>query len=723
MDIKRIVQLRGPNIWTNASGIEALVDLGKYEELPSDKLPGFSDRIIAWLPTMYSHRCTIGEPGGFFQRLRTGTWLGHVLEHVTIELHTLAGIPTGFGRARDAGPVVVASPEPAFATTCMLRAHALIMAAVHDTTFDVDATVRELRELRDDICLGPSTLSILDAADGRKIPHHRMSLSNSLTQLGWGRASRRVWAAETDASGAIASSLAQDKELTRRLMGAVGVPVPSGHAVLNSEEAWEVAEEIGLPVVVKPRSGNKGRGVSLGLMTRDAVKTAFALAQAIGEGVLVERHIQGIHHRVLVVGNQVVAASRAEYESVRGDGQRDITELVAAANRDPLRQGGPSSILTPIELDVVALELLSRNNLTPQSVPAAGQKVVLHLNGDLTVDETDEVHPDVAARCVLAARTVGLDIAGVDIVAEDVRRPLELQGGAVVEVNASPGLLMHLQPVEGKARDVGGAILATLFDENVDGRVPFIAVTGTRQRSAATRLLKLLLAPRTDGLGSATVDGLWLDGRCLSTESAANADSVLRLLINPMVGTVLAECDSGTMLEEGLLVDHTQVSLLTDFDAAAPSPREERETEETRMRAARLPLDVVPPSGIGVLPADGFDPDELAKHCKGARLYFAASGDHPIITAHLEKGGRAAFPEGKDIILAQSSERARLRDVLDGNLGGLHFSPESVLAACAGAWAFGMTPQLLESALRELQSVVALPPAKSAPLHPPVTTA
>ena len=473
---------------------------GEYEDFPSNTLPGFNDKLMRWLPTMIEHRCSIGERGGFFERMRTGTWLGHVLEHTTLEIQSLAHLPVGYGRARETSErgvykVAIEVLDFRFGEASIKVAHEMIVAAAEGREFDLPAALRALRKLADDYCYGPSTQAIVDGAKRRMIPMLRLTEGN-LVQLGYGKAQRRIWTAETDSTSAVAESIAHDKELTRQLLTSVGVPVPAETLRFQRRRRrGAAAEEIGLPVVVKPQSGNKGRGVSIQLEDRQAVLAAFAIAEKefIASRVVVERCIPGRQHRVLVVGDKAIAASGGQPQTLTGDGVHTIEQLVAIGNEDPLRGEDAAQPLSPFVLDPIALDMLKRQGFDTKSVPEAGRAAVLRHNGDLTIDETDRLHPETAAQCVLAARSVGLDVAGIDLIAEDISKPLEAQGGAVIEVNSSPGLIMHLKPQVGLPRPVGDAIIGQLFAAEQTGRVPLVAVSGTNGKTLVTGLLAEML--------------------------------------------------------------------------------------------------------------------------------------------------------------------------------------------------------------------------------------
>ncbi|MBC7490527.1 MAG: cyanophycin synthetase, partial [Glaciimonas sp.] len=443
IEFLRITSLRGPNIWAYRPALEAWIDIGELEDCPSNVIPGFNQRLTAWLPSLIEHRCSYGERGGFVQRLQEGTWPGHILEHVTLELQNLAGLPSGFGKARETSKrgvykVVVRARHEQVTRAALYAARDLVMAAIENRPFDVSAHIVTLRKMVESLCLGPSTACIVDAADRRRIPSLRLSAGN-LVQLGYGAHQRRIWTAETDQTSAIAESISRDKDLTKSLLQSCGVPIPEGRLVESAEDAWIAAEDIGLPVVVKPTNANHGRCVFIELHTRVEIEIAYAGALKEGSSVIVERFVRGNEHRLLIVGGKLAAATRGEPISVIGDGNTTILELIdRQINSDPRRGELEEHPLSPILLEnepTIRLEL-ERQGYFSDTIPAAGKKVLIQRNGNVSIDVTAKVHPSVVTAAALAARIVGLDIAGVDLVAEDISQPLEQQRGAIVEVNA-----------------------------------------------------------------------------------------------------------------------------------------------------------------------------------------------------------------------------------------------------------------------------------------------
>jgi len=710
----RITHLRGPNIWTYRPVIEVWLDLGELEECPSDTLPGFTDRLVALLPGLVEHRCGVGERGGFIERLHGGTWAGHILEHVVLELQNLAGMRTGFGKTRSTGEhgiykMAFRTRDGVVGRAALETGRTLLMSAINNTPFDLDASVAALKELVDDHCLGPSTAHIVEAATERRIPFIRLNDGN-LVQLGHGAAQRRIWTAETDRTGAIAESIASDKDLTKTLLSSCGLPVPEGALVRSAEEAWEEAESIGLPVVVKPYDGNHGRGVSLNLRTQADVEAAYHLAARKGDSsaVLVERFITGDEHRLLVVGKQLVAAARGESLWVTGDGVHDINKLAdLQINNDPRRgvtEDSPLNAVVPENSGEIILEL-QRQGLTPDAVPAAGQKVLIQLNGNVATDVTDLVHPSIAAAATLAARIVGLDIAGIDLVAEDISRPLDEQRGAFIEVNASPGLLAHLKPAHGEPRPIGAAIVKHLFADGETGRIPVIGVTGTRGASMVARLIGCLLHLSGRHIGVANADGLYLDGRRVSNANSVRFDAGQRLLINRTVEAAVFESNARAILTEGLPYDKCQVGVVTDMNGVEELAEFYVRDTDDLARVVRSQVDVVLPEGVAVLNAADAAVAELAELCDGSVIFYAADEQNSVLGRHRAAGERIVFVRGGAVVLAHGAtetvviDLSRLMPEVAEDIG-------SVLAATAAGWALDVPADLLSAGLRTFEAGV-----------------
>ncbi len=717
IDIINVISLRGPNIWTYRPVLEAWVDIGDLEDAPSNTIPGFYERLSAWLPGLVEHRCGVGERGGFLQRLKEGTWPGHILEHVTIELQNLAGMQTGFGKARETSKrgvykVVVRSRNEQVSRTALFAARDLVMAAIEDRPFDVAGTVNTLRDMVDSLCLGPSTACIVDAAAERRIPFMRLNDGN-LVQLGHGARQRRIWTAETDKTSAIAESISSDKDLTKRLLQSCGVPVPEGRIVTSPEDAWEAAQDIGTPVVVKPSDANHGRGVSMDLNTRQEVEAAWKLAEEEGSDVIVERFIRGDEHRLLIVGGKLVAAAKGEIATVTGDGVSTITQLIdSQLNTDPRRgehEDFPLSLVT-YEEDPTILLVLERQGLGPDSVPPAGKVVLIQSRGNLAFDCTDAVHPEVAAAAALAARIVGLDIAGVDLVAQDISRPLEEQGGAIVEVNAGPGLLMHLKPACGEPRPVGRAIVDHLFGEQESGRIPIVGIAGSHGKTLVARLVGRLLNLHGKYVGVACGDGLYLNERRIEQGDCANWPSGQRILMNRAVEAGVFENGCRSILAEGLPYDRCQVGVVTDIDPADLAPDFYVDDVDKLVNVVRTQVDVVLPDGVAVLNAGDERVAELASLCDGEVLLFSLRPDLPRLDAHRKNDGRAVYLRDGQLVMAVGAEESALCRLADIPMAAADPSPQrqaALLAAVGAAWALGLPADLIRTGLETFDNGLA----------------
>ncbi|MDO5288935.1 MAG: cyanophycin synthetase [Pseudomonadota bacterium] len=702
--------LRGPSIWTYRPVIEAVVDIGALEDYPSNTLPGFYERLAAWLPGLIEHRCSVGRRGGFLMRLRDGTWPGHILEHVALELQTQAGMKTGFGKARmthERGvyKVVIRTREEAVGRLALESAREVVMAAINDRPCDVRAIIERLTEMADRRCLGPSTACIVDAASDRGIPAIRLNEGN-LVQLGHGAAMRRIWTAETDRTSAIAEGISRDKDLTKQLLTASGIPVPEGRTVGSAEQAWEAAEDIGLPVVVKPSDGNHARGVSLNLNNQREVEDAYAAAEKEGSDVIVERYIPGVEHRLLIVGGRLVAAACGEITRISGDGRSTVAQLIETqVNTDPRRGEEEQFPLDIVRISdaVVTLEL-ARQGLTADSVLPIGQSAVVQRTGNMAHDVTAQVHPDTAELAAMAARVVGLDIAGIDLVVPDISQPLAPQGGAIVEVNAGPGLLMHLKPATGKPQPVGEAIVAHLFPDGARGRVPIIGLLGDGQHSLTARLLASLLDLHGLQTGLACQDGLFLGARKLSPHDARHYQAGEQLLINRNVQAAVIETTPRQILAEGLPYDRCQVGVVM----AMPGPQGLKDlyiTEADQMPGiVRTQVDVVLPKGAAVLNADDPQVLALAGYSDGEVLLYSLTPDPPALQAHRERKGRCVFARGTDILLDTGTQEIPLVNLNTSSLCGItRESPDDVrphvLAAVAAAWSLGISVDLIRAGL------------------------
>jgi len=635
--------------------------------------------------------------------------LAHVLQIAALALQAQAGCPVTFARTTattDAGvyQVVVEYSEEAVGRQAFEDAQQLIQAALGQGTFDADKTVAALRELDEDERLGPSTGSIVDAAVARGIPYRRLT-RGSLVQFGWGSKQRRIQAAEIDSTSAVAESIGQDKDLTKRLLHAAGVPVPLGKPVESLDEAWEVAQKVGLPVVVKPQDGNQGKGVTVNITDRAQLDAAYRNAAEYGT-VMVERFLPGHDFRLLVVGDQLVAAARREPPQVLGDGQHTVRELVEQVNLDPRRGEGHATSLTKIRLDEIAVARLAAQDLTPDSVPPKGQRVILRNNANLSTggtatDVTDDVHPEVAARAIAAAQMVGLHICGVDMVAETVLRPLEEQGGGFVEVNAAPGLRMHLAPSYGKPRNVGQAMVDRLYAHGDDGRIPTVAVTGTNGKTTTARLIAHLFTAQGLRVGMTNTDGVYVNGRQIDSGDCSGPKSARNVLLHPEVDAAVFETARGGILREGLGFDRCQVAVVTNIGAGDHLGLNYITTVEDLAVLKRVIVQNVATDGYGVLNAADPIVAAMAPACPGKIIFFAADRHHPVMATHRAQGNRTVYVDGDSIVASEGSwrETIHLRDVPITRNGRIGFQVENVMASVAAAWGAGLPWQTIRRGL------------------------
>jgi len=700
MDISRIRALRGPNLWSRHTAVEAVVTCTEQECDALAQLPGFEARLRALFPGLGSLRARAEESS-----------LAHVLEAATLALQTHAGCPVTFSRTsatpeRGVYQVVVEYSEEKVGRQALEAAEALIRCALGENgpVFDGDATVRALRELDEDIRLGPSTGSIVNAAVARGIPYRRLT-SGSLVQFGWGSRQRRIWAAEVDSTSAVSESIAQDKDLCKTLLRAAGVPVPLGRPVSSVEDAVAAAEEIGWPVVCKPQDGNQGKGVTVNITDAAGMALAYESAAEIGTP-MVEKFLPGCDFRMLVVGHKLIAAARRDPPQVSGDGVHTVRQLVDQVNADPKRGDGHATSLTKIRFDDIAVARLAMQGLTPESVPEKGQRVILRNNANLSTggtatDVTDDVHPEVAARAVAAARMVGLDICGVDVVCESVLRPLEEQHGGIVEVNAAPGLRMHLSPSYGKGRAVGEAIINHLYATGDDGRIPVVAVTGTNGKTTTARLIAHLFASTGLRVGMTNTDGVHVNGRQIDSGDCSGPRSARNVLMNPEVDAAVFETARGGILREGLGFDRCQVAVVTNIGAGDHLGLNFIHTVEELAAVKRVIVQNVAPTGYAVLNAADPHCVSMAPTCPGGIIYFAHDRHHPVLATHRAQGQRSVFVEGDQIVAAEGNWRefVALRDIPLTRGGSIGFQVENAMAAVAAGWGVGLSWDAIRSGL------------------------
>jgi cyanophycin synthetase len=696
-------------MWCWVEVLEALVDIGELEQYPSDKIPGFYDRLVKKLPSLIEHRCSYEERGGFLKRVEEGTWPVHIMEHLTLELQGLAGFAGGFGRARESATsgiykLIVATPHEEVTRQAIFYARDLLMALIQDRDYDLEANIEHLKEMMDDLCLGPSTSSIVQAAKEKQIPYVRLSTGN-LVQLGYGNQQKRIWTAETDQTSAIAETISRDKDLTKSLLASVGVPTPSGQLVDNPEHAWEIAQDLGLPVVVKPQDGNHGRGVFTNLRTQEEIVAAYEVARHEGSGVLVEKFIEGDEHRLLVVGDHLIAAAKGEECKVRGDGQHSIHELIQIQiNSDPRRGPTEDFPLNPVRIDSIAELELKSQGFTGDSIPAKDQDVLIQRNGNVAFDVTELVHPSVARKVVLAAKVVGLDIAGVDLVAKDISKPLEEQGAAIVEVNAGPGLLMHIKPAKGNPQPVGQAIINHLFPFEKTSRIPLIGVCGSAGATIVSEICAYFLKLNNYYVALSNQHGLSFNQRMVEVPMSTEWDLGRRTILNPMVEAAVVESTAYGILMQGLPYDLCSVGIVTEIDKSTFFPEQSIVEEKQLFSLYRTQIDVVlPDSGVAVINANEPFAADLIEISPAPVILFSIDEDNSLITTQADKGSQNVIAVKDQIVLRTGHEQAHVFSIADSEFLSQNGSPEKLgwmMAAIAAAWATGIPFETIETGIQ-----------------------
>jgi cyanophycin synthetase len=701
--VSRIRALRGPNYWRLAPVIACDVRLGDLEELTSVDVPGFTDRLVDALPSLREHPCSRGTTGGFVDRLREGTHWPHILEHVALELQTLAGSDVSFGRVVPSGDegvwwVIVAYDEEEVGLESVREGVGLMRACLSGEPYDVRALIERLQELYETVRLGPSTAAIVEEARRRGIPVRRLN-SGSLVQLGQGRNLRRIQATMTDFTSAIGVEIAQDKVDTKRVLSNVGLPVPRGDTARTPDDAVDIAEEIGFPVILKPVDASHGRGISGRLDDAQAVRSAWTAAHDVSSRVVVEHYSEGLDHRVLVVNGKVVACAERVPAHVGGDGQHTIRELIEAANKDPRRGVGHTKILTRLPADENTARFLTRGGHTLDSIPAPNEIVFLRgtanlSTGGTSIDRSDEMHPDNVTACEMAAGIVGLDIAGIDVLTPDISVPFRENDAVILEVNAAPGIRMHTHPTEGKWRNVGAPILEMLYPPGKDATIPVIAVTGTNGKTTTVRLIAHLFRNMGRMVGFTTTDGVYVQNRMVMEGDMTGPFAANIILSNPTIDVAVLETARGGILRAGLGFEECDVGVVLNVSGDHLGLRGIH-TIEQLADVKSVIASVVKRDGHAVLNADDPLVYGMREKTTGDVVLFstAADGENELLEDHIAHGGIAARMEAGSFVVRRGKLRIPIASEREVPLllgGAARFQRQNVLAAIAAAYVQGM---------------------------------
>ena len=712
MKIVDIKTMKGPNYWSvRRHNLTVMVlDLEEMEQFPTNKIDGFGERLEAMFPSMYSHRCSVGCEGGFFQRVKEGTWMGHVIEHIALEIQTLAGMDCGFGRTRGYGEegvyfVVFNHMVGRVGKYAAKASFRIAEALIAGEEYDLEEDIMNMKEIRQNEGLGPSTASIIKEAEARNIPWIRLN-RYSLCQLGYGANQKRIQATVTSQTSNIGVDLACDKEETKLLLEQAEVPIPKGDIIRTERGLEEAVEYVGFPLVIKPVNGNHGRGITTDINSMEEALIAFKEAKEISRLVIVEKFITGDDYRLLVIDNKLVAAAKRTPAHVIGDGKSTIQELVDEVNKDERRGYGHEKVLTEISINSLTLELLKENNLIPESVVAKGEFVKLKSTANLSTggtaeDVTDLIHPYNIFMAERISKIIGLDICGIDIMAHDLTKPISESGGAVLEVNAGPGFRMHLQPTDGLPRNVGGHVVDMLFPPGSDSRIPIIAVTGTNGKTTTTRLIAHIAKMRGKKVGYTTTDGVYIQNRLLMTGDCTGPVSAEFVLKDPTVNFAVLECARGGILRAGLGFKKCDIGVVTNVAGDHLGLKGIHTIDQLAKVKGVIP-ETVHKDGYSVLNADDDRVYAMRNNIESKFALFSMDEENPRILRHCRNNGVSAIYENGYITIIKGEWKMRVAKAVNVPLtkgGKASFMIQNVLAAVLATYLQGFSIEDIKVAI------------------------
>jgi cyanophycin synthetase len=675
MKIIDIKAMRGPNYWSvrRHKLVVMKLDLEEMEKYPSNLIPGFSERLEAMFPTMKSHRCSEEFEGGFFHRVKDGTWMGHVIEHIALEMQTLAGMDCGFGRTRTTGVdgiyhVVFSYMEEKVGIYVARAAVRVCESLIKGSEYDLEEDIQKMREIREDNRLGPSTGCIVDEAIARGIPYIRLN-RHSLVQLGYGVNQRRIQATVASTTSNIAVDIACDKEETKNLLEQASIPTPKGRIIYDEEDLQAAAESIGYPIVIKPVNGNHGRGITTNIKTWDEAVEALALAKKVSRAIICERFITGFDFRLLVINYKLVAAAQRKPACVVGNGKSSIQQLVDEVNSDHRRGYGHEKVLTAIKIDDMTMNILKEKNLSLDSIIPNGETLYLKTTANLSTggtatDVTDLVHPYNVFLAERIARIIGLDICGIDIMAQDLTTPLNENGGAILEVNAGPGFRMHIAPTDGLPRNVAEPVIDMMYPPGTSARIPIIAVSGTNGKTTTTRLIAHMVKTMGYKVGFTTTDGIYIQNRMLQQGDCTGPVSAEFVLKDPTVDFAVLECARGGILRAGLGFHTCDIGVITNI-AADHLGIQDINTLEDLARVKGVVVESVMKTGYAILNADDKLVYNMRKNLQCNIALFSLDENNPHIIEHCNKGGLAAIAENGYVTICKGTWKIRVDKIVN----------------------------------------------------------
>ncbi|SUX42913.1 cyanophycin synthetase [Chryseobacterium indoltheticum] len=725
MKIEKIQALRGPNIWSirRKKLIQMRLDLEEMENFPTNKIEGFRERIEQLMPSLISHRCSEGTRGGFFHRIETGTWMGHVIEHIALEIQTLAGMETGFGRTRETKTpgvynVVFDYIEENAGIYAAEQAVEIALALIENKEYDINACIQKLKEIRERVRLGPSTGSIVEEAVSRKIPWIRLG-SNSLVQLGYGVNQQRFQATITGNTSSIAVDIACNKELTKRMLHDAAIPVPMGDLIVDEEELKNVIKKIGYPIVIKPLDGNHGKGSSINVNDWVSSVTGLEHAQKYSKKVIVEKYITGYDFRVLVINNKMVAAARRVPAHVVGDGESNLEKLIEKENQDTRRGYGHENVLTEITVDKDTLELLEKLQYTLETVPQRGEVVYLKSTANLStggtsIDVTDMVHPENITMAERISKIIGLDVCGIDIMAENLTQPLKESGGAIIEVNAAPGFRMHLAPSEGLPRNVAAPVVDMLYPQGKPFTIPIIAVTGTNGKTTTTRLISHIVKNNSYRVGFTTSDGIYIQNTMLTKGDTTGPVSAEFILKDPTVEFAVLETARGGILRSGLGFSQCDIGVLTNIKEDHLGMNDIHNLKDLT-KVKRVVLDSVKKNGWSVLNAEDEYSMRIINDLPSNVAIFSLDENNEYIKKFAKEGRITCVYEEGFVTIKKGDWKIRIGKVKDFPItmeGKAKFMIDNVLAASLACYLYGFGIEDISNSLRTFIPSAQLTPGR-----------